>query len=615
MPRRVPLKDHHREQRLFVRRTLAALLFFLVLLLVLIGQMIHLQILSHDHYVTLSEDNRVRLAPIPPTRGLIYDRNGVVLAENLPAYRLVIVPEQVRSLDHTLAELARLIEISDNDLKRFHRLYNRKRRFEGVPLRFRLSEDEVARLAVNQHRLPGAQIEPYLSRHYPQGEHAVHAIGYVGRINARELAKLDATDYSGTSHIGKTGVERAYENLLHGHVGVMQQEVNAQGRALRVLERTPPQPGHDLWLTLDIELQIEAEAAFGDHSGSLVAIDPANGEVLAIVSRPGYDPNLFVNGISGKDYRKLREDPRRPLFDRALRGQYPPGSTLKPFIGLAGLEYGVTTPRSRVFCPGYFTLPNQKHRYRDWKKTGHGSMNLHDAIVQSCDVYYYDLALKLGIDRLHDYLARFGFGARTGIDLPGEQSGLLPSRQWKRAVRNQSWFPGETLIAGIGQGFNTATPLQLAAATAALANAGTRIRPHLVAATRFNGDAPRPRPVEALPPVEIRQPAHWHYMIEAMTDVVHGYRGTARRIGRGASYRMAGKTGTAQVFGIAQEEEYEEDKIARKLRDHALFIAFAPVDEPRIAVAVIVENGGSGGAVAAPIARRIMDRYLLDNPS
>lgn len=603
------------ESRLFMSRAVALLVMSGLMIAALVGRLIYLQILAHEHYTMLSEDNRIKILPEPPNRGLIYDRHGVLLAENLPAYRLEITPEQIRDMDDTLRRLGEIVELRDVDLERFEKLRRRSPNFRAVPLRFRLSDEEVARFAVNRHRFPGVDVEAGLSRHYPLGPLGVHALGYVGRIDERDLQAVDPTNYSGTSHIGKIGLERTFETELHGTVGYRQVETNAQGRVLRVLERTAPVPGTDLYLTLDSRLQAAAEAAFESYTGAAVAIEPATGAVLALVSLPTYDPNPFVNGIEVKDYRALQEDEAQPLFNRALRGQYPPGSTMKPFVGLGGLELNVVAEEGSTYCPGYYQLPGKSRRYRDWKRSGHGTMTLHDAIAQSCDVYFYDLALSMGIDRLHDYLAKFGFGAPTGIDIVGELGGLLPSRTWKQRARSQPWFPGETLITGIGQGFTLTTPLQLAEATATLANWGRRQRPHVVRALHrpgAEGLEPISYPLPA--PVPVENPGHWASVIQAMRAVVHGPRGTARRIGEDAGFEIAGKTGTAQVFGLKQEEEYDAEKLEFKLRDHALFIAFAPLEKPRIALAVIVEHGGGGSSVAAPIARKILDAYLLSTP-
>jgi penicillin-binding protein 2 len=608
---RVAIKDYLFESHLFVQRSVQALVFAALLIAILIGRLVYLQVLAHEHYITLSDDNRIKILPLPPNRGLIFDRNGIILADNLPSYRLEITPEQVDDMQATLDGLAQLVTIRDVDRKRFDKLLARTPAFKPVPLRFHLSDEEVARFAVDRHRYPGVDIVAGLSRHYPHGPLAVHALGYVGRIDERDLQQIDTSNYSGTTHIGKVGVEKTYEETLHGTVGFRQVETNAEGRVLRTLVRTAPQPGKNLYLTLDAELQHVAEQAFGDKNGAAIAIDPANGGILAFVSQPTYDPNLFVNGIDTETYKALRDDDNQPLFNRGLRGQYPPGSTLKPFVGLGGLEQGITTKHAHTYCPGFYQLPGKARRYRDWKRVGHGTVDLTSAIAQSCDVYFYDLALSMGIDRLHDYLAQFGFGTRTGVDISGELPGLLPSREWKRAMRSQPWFPGETLITGIGQGFVLTTPLQLASATATLSRYGQRMQAHIVASTQSSDDSEL-EPVLNDPvlyvPVEDRD--NWRAVIEAMHKVVQGRHGTARKVGKGATYAFAGKTGTAQVFGLKQEEKYDATKLEEKLRDHSLFIAFAPLEKPRIAVAVIVENGGSGSAVAAPIARTILDAYL-----
>ena len=608
---RVHLKDHLFETRLITNRAILLLVAGGLLLSILLLRLLYLQVVSHEHYTTLSEDNRVKLQPLPPNRGLIFDRNGILLAENLPSYRLEITPEQVDDMGATLGALEDIIEISDTDRSRFEKLLARKPRFEAVPLRFHLNDEEVARFSVNRHRFPGVDITAGLARHYPQGPHAVHALGYVGRIDEKALKILDSSNYRGTSHVGKNGIEKTYEELLHGKVGLQQVETTAQGRIIRVLNRTPPVSGSNLYLTIDSHLQKVAEAAFGDYSGSAIAIDPNNGDILAFVSLPTYDPNPFVNGIDYDAYAALRNNDKEPLFNRALRGQYPPGSTVKPFMGLAGLETGITSEHSKTYCPGFYMLPGKDRRYRDWKRTGHGTVDLNTAITQSCDVYFYDLAQSMGIDRIHDYLQHFGFGKAAGIDIQGELPGLLPSKEWKRSRRNQPWFPGETIITGIGQGFFLVTPIQLAVATAALANGGRMLQPHIVHAEQeAESDELLPHHSQVVETITIGEQQHWDMVINAMTDVVHGARGTARGIGKDSPYMIAGKTGTAQVFGLKQEEKYDAEAIAEKLRDHALFIAFAPIDDPKIAVAVIVENGGGGGSVAAPIARTILDAYL-----
>jgi penicillin-binding protein 2 len=614
MATRVALKDHLRESQLFSNRAVIALVAVVLMIVVIIARMVYLQVVGHEHFATLSHNNRVNIVPLPPTRGLIYDRRGVLLAQNLPAFSLELVPEQIHQLDEVIEELGEVIEIEEDDIARFHKLRKQKPTFESIPLRFHLTDDEVARFAINRHRFPGVDIAARLVRNYPLDKHLVHAVGYVGRINEEELQRLDPSDYRGTSYVGKIGIEKAYEDILHGKVGVQHLEVNATGRTLRVLQHTPPVPGKNLILTLDTRLQIVAEQALGDERGAIVAIEPRTGDVLAMVSTPSYDPNLFVLGIDQKSYTGLQQSADRPLFNRAVRGQYPPGSTIKPFVGLAGLEYEQISMENKVFCPGWYSLRGDSHRYRDWKRGGHGHTDLRAAIAESCDVFFYDLALNLGIDRINTFLGMFGFGQATGIDVTGELPALLPSREWKRRIHRQPWFPGETLITGIGQGFTLATPLQLASATAALANRGILMQPRTVKAIQD------PNTEEAIPlePVKLKtihfaNPDNWDYMMAAMTEVVHGRKGTARKIGEDSQYIIAGKTGTAQVFTIKQDEKYEADEIDKRLRDHALFIALAPVDNPQIAVAVIVENGGSGSGVAAPIARQVLDQYLLDN--
>lgn len=614
MAYREQLKDDYSEARLIQRRLIVAAIFVLVMMSMVLARLYVLQVVEHDHFSTLSNSNRVRLKALPPTRGLIYDRNGVVLADNLPAYRLEIVREEVEDLGATLLGLQEYVEISDFEIKKFEQASQRRRPFESVPLLLNLSDDEVARLAVNLHRFKGVEINARLTRNYPLGKHAVHALGYVGRIDERDLSRVDEASYAGSSHIGKLGLEKYYENDLHGEVGFQRVEVNAAGRTLRVLDEQPPIAGHNLHLTIDSALQQLAEDLFANERGSVVALDPTNGEILALVSMPSFDPNLFVNGISFKDYSALRDSSQRPLFNRALTGQYPPGSTTKPFFGLAGLEYSVIGHKQTVFCGGYYLLPNEERRYRDWKKEGHGKMNLDDAITQSCDVYFYDLSYSLGIDRMSEFMKQFGFGRKTDIDSTGEQPGLMPSREWKRQARGMPWFPGETLITGIGQGALLATPLQLASGTGALAMKGKRFRPHLVRSIEYPADHQELKIEPQLAgEYVLKKTLNWQHVIDAMVNVVHGLRGTAHRISRGALYKIAGKTGTAQVFGIAQDEEYDEENVAKRLRDHALFVGFAPADDPKIALSVIVENGGHGSSTAAPIARQMMDAYLLSH--
>lgn len=606
-------RDRAYESRLFIRRSLLAFLLVLVGSVILIGRLVQLQVFNHQYFTTLSENNRVSLQPLPPTRGLIFDRNGVLLAENLPSHRLEIIPERVRDMDALLQRLSTYIEVSESDKNRFRRLAKRSSRYVGSPLKFGLSAAEVARLAVDLHRMPGVHIKADLTRRYPLGAVAGHILGYVGRIDERDLKIINTSQYKGTSHIGKTGIEKTYETELHGQVGYQQVETNALGRVLRVASKTLPVPGKNLYLSFDIHYQRTIEQALGDYNGAIVALDPRNGAVLGMVSQPGYDPNPFVNGIDHASYNALNNSPDRPLFNRALYGMYPPGSTIKPMMALAGLDSHTFSRRTSIYCPGYFKLPNHKRRFRDWKRTGHGHVSLNTAIVQSCDVYFYQLALDMGIDRMHKHLSHFGFGAKTGIDLYGERSGVLPSQEWKRKSYNQPWYAGETIIAGIGQGYMLTTPLQLAHATAIIAMQGQRFAPYMVQALQEQGSlAIQERPAAALAAVPMKEPMNWEVVAQSMINVVHSKRGTARRIAINLPYTIAGKTGTAQVFSLGEEEEYDASQLAKKLHDHALFVAFAPADRPTIAVAVIVEHGGGGGSVAAPIARQVMDAYLLD---
>lgn len=604
-------RDHITEARLFNWRIIIAVMFVFLLLLLLVLRLGKLQLLDHTHFITKSTDNRVRVEPIPPTRGLIYDRNGILLAQNLPAHSLEITPELIKDLNKTINELGKVIEISEGNIERFKHLRKQQRRFDSIPIRVNLTEEEIATFAVNRHRFPGVEIKAKLLRIYPLGKETAHVLGYVGRINQKELKDMDASNYLGSTHVGKSGIEKYYEKLLHGTVGSRRVEVNALGRTLRVLDSQQPKPGKNLYLSLDIKLQEEAIKAMGEENGAVVAIDPSDGSILALVSNPSFDPNLFVNGISSKDYNTLQNSPDNPLFNRALRGRYPPGSTTKPLVGLAGLELKRTNKSREVFCRGHFQLPNSKHKYRDWKKSGHGHTNIRKAIVESCDVYFYDLANRLGIDNIHGYLSKFGFGQNPEVDISGAISGLLPSSEWKLRTKGEQWYTGETLIVGIGQGYFLATPLELASSTATLAAKGKHYAPRILQAIQ---PSEREDPQPVLPakkqPIPITNINNWNHIIDAMTKVIDAPRGTAKVI-RTDKYKIAGKTGTAQVFSIKQDEIYDEEKIEKKLRDHALFISFAPANNPKIAVAVIVENGGSGSSVAAPIAKRLMDIYLL----
>lgn len=611
---RTLIKDLYMEVRMFNIRAIVAAMVSIILISMLLVRLFQLQIIEHAHFDTLSDNNRVRLMSSAPNRGLIYDRHGMVIAENRPTFSLDITPEEVDDIELMLEELGKLISIRESDIKQFKKALKKHKPFQGIPLRTNLNENEVAVLAVNRHRFPGVDFKTKLTRFYPMGSSAVHVLGYVGRIDEKELQNVDASQYSGSSPIGKVGIERYYEKELHGKVGFKKVEVNVQGRVLRVLEETPPVPGKDLILSIDAQLQAVAEKAMGEHSGALVAIEPDTGEVLALVSMPIYDPNLFVHGISIKAYRALQKSGERPQFNRALSGQYPPGSIMKPFIGLGGLDSGDIGQHEEIFCEGFFMLPNEERKYRDWKKTGHLDTSLKKALAESCDVYFYQLAYRMGIDQIFSFLNMFGFGKRTAIDTTGERPGLLPSREWKKREKKTIWYPGETVITGIGQGYMLATPLQMASATAALAKHGIRKQPHLLRALRDNqsGETLTIQVAEQKP-VTIKSKRQWGVVIAGMKEVVHGLTGTARSIGYDLTYKMAGKTGTAQVFGIAQDAEYDEENLAKKLRDHALFTAFAPIKNPKIAVAVIVENGGSGGRVAAPIAKQVINHYMLNN--
>ncbi|MEW6039706.1 MAG: penicillin-binding protein 2 [Pseudomonadota bacterium] len=594
-----------------VRVFQARIVFSVVLLLLAVGalvaRLVYLQIVGHAHYATLSQDNRVKIAPLPPTRGIVYDRNGEVLADNVPSYSLELVPERIEDLDATIAELQALLGLSDEDVRRFRKLKAQHKSFESIPLKMRMDEEQIARFAVKQPFFPGVQIAVRMIRTYPYGELTAHAVGYVSRISEADLKTLDPSLYSGTYHIGKSGIEKTYESLLHGRTGHQELETNVQGRSIGVLNTVPPVPGADLRLSLDIALQRAATDALGEYNGAVVALEPATGRVLAFVSKPSFDPNPFVYGIPKADYDRLQASPERPLYNRALRGGYPPGSTVKPFEGLAGLEVGDIPADRRVSCPGYFQLPNSSHQYRDWRKGGHGAVDLKSAITQSCDVYFYKLALSVGIDKLSEFMGRFGFGKRTGVDIPGELPGVYPSKEWKKKHSKYPWFPGETVITGIGQGYVLVTPVQLARATAILANRGRVVTPRLLDAAQGGaGAAVRESGGDDL----AIAPEHWDTVIQAMIDVVHSARGTAKSIAAGLSYHVAGKTGTAQVFSVGQGQKYRESEVSKEMRDHALFIAFAPAEQPRIAVAVLAEHGGHGGSVAAPVARAVMERYL-----
>ena len=614
MKRRVELKNTQREIYHFRLRLALSLGFVLVMLLTLLARFVYLQVVKHSHYQTLAENNRISVVPIVPNRGLILDRNGVVLAHNYSGYTLEITPGKVGNLEATIDQLAQIVEIQPKDRKRFKKLLMESHDFESLPIRNRLTDEEAARFAVQRYRFAGVEIKARLFRDYPYRERTSHLIGYIGRINESDIQQFEedesTANYRGSDYIGKTGIEQSYENELHGTTGIEQVEVDAGGRGVRVLSRTPPVSGNNLMLTLDARLQEIAEQAFGDYRGALVAIDPDSGEILAFVSRPGYDPNLFIDGIDEQRWGELNNSPDVPLNNRALRGQYPLGSTIKPFMALAGLHYGKRSPGHTISDPGYYTLPGSSHQYRDWKKGGHGSVDLFKSIVVSCDTYYYGLATELGIDNMHAFLSQFGFGKKTGVDLEGEASGLLPSQEWKQRRHQQKWYAGDTVSAGIGQGYDLVTPMQLAYATAILAKDGVGYRPHFVRQVQRIGSNETPAP-EVKPEFALSlNPEHVALVKRAMVAVMQPG-GTAAQAGAGTPYSFAGKTGTAQVIGIKQGEQYIESQVQERYRDHAWFIAFAPADKPKIALVVLAENGGHGGSTAAPIARKVLDYYLL----
>lgn len=615
------LKDHTWESRIFFQRIVVGFGVMVVLTLFLVARFFYLQIVQHDVYATLSDNNRIQVQPLPPVRGLIYDRNGELIADNAPSFNLTVTPERVADLDETLARLDQILPLSEEDRERFdRRLKRRQRPFESVPLLYQLEHAEIAQFSVHRHQLPGVQVEARLVRHYPKGELMVHAVGSVRRINDQDIRRIDPVAYSGTDHIGKIGVEKFYESSLLGEVGYQQVETDARGKIMKVMHSTLPRPGVNLTLHVDSSLQQAASDALGDRRGTVVAIEPETGGILAMVSKPGYDPNLFVTGIDYKTYAALRDSIDVPLFNRAIQGQYEPGSTIKPIIGLAGLVTGMTSTGYQIEDPGWYQLKDNERLYRDWNwKTtnsgGHGLVNLEKAIYRSCNVYFYELAVKMGIDRMDDYLALFGFGVNTALDLPEAKNGLLPSREWKQEARGLPWYPGDTVNIGIGQGDMLVTPLQLATAVSVIANRGKWVAPRML---KSGSDLMLQADATVMNDIDLVPKHVWEHIIGAMEKVVHrgnqvwGENGTAwAYIGQDIPYRMAGKSGTAQVVGIRQGEEYDEQELDERQRKHAWFVAFAPVDKPQIALAVLVENGGGGSEMAAPVARAIIDHHLL----
>ncbi|MFI9651453.1 penicillin-binding protein 2 [Guyparkeria halopsychrophila] len=595
------LHDHGRARRVFRLRILFAALISLVVVLTLLGRAAWLQIAQHEHYLIKAEQNRTRVVVVAPERGRIFDARGEVVADNVATYQVQITPEHSQDVAAELAMLADVLGLDAHAVEALEERIRVSRRFDPVLVKADLDEVERARIARLKPWLSGTEIVSSLKRVYPYRALLAHVVGYVGRINAEDVKRLDPDAYQGTQYIGKTGIERQYEDRLHGEPGYRMVEVDALGREVKVLDTQRPVPGKDIALTVDVGLQGVAAAALGEYAGAIVAQDPRDGAIRAMVSRPSFDPNLFVDGISHKAYRELLEDPDRPLYNRATRATYPPGSTIKPVMGLAGMEYGLIDPEERFFAGPHYQIPGNTHRYRDWRKWGHGWVDFEESVFRSVDVYYYDLAYRMGIDRMHAFLTEFGIGQKTGIDLPGESAGLMPSRDWKQRVKQQVWFPGETVIAGIGQGYMLSTILQLADMTSILATSGVRHVPWLVAADR----QPQPR-------LELSSDDYWQRARGAMRAVVGHDRGTAHKIE--APYPIAGKTGTAQVFSVGQDEEYDAEELAHRLHDHALFVGFAPYDDPKLSVAVLAEHGGSGSGTAAPIARQVMDFWFGVEP-
>jgi penicillin-binding protein 2 len=613
MRRRTPLKNYLQEIQLVTQRSIVALVAMIILVLLLIVRLGYLQLGQHALYTTLSQKNSLDLIPIEPTRGLIFDRNGVLLAENLPVFSLDIIPYKVDNLPKALSEIAKIIPLNDTDIMQFQKQLKQHRRFDEIPLKLKLSEEEVAKFAENMYQFPGFLIKARLIRHYPFNTSLSHVLGYIGRINVEELEDIDPTNYSATNYIGKQGIEKYYEDELHGTVGYEQVENDASGEPIRVLNQITPVPGKNLYLTLDSKLQIAAESALQGHRGAIVAIQPNTGQVLAMVSEPNYDPNVFVAGISTQDYQTLQNSPDKPLFNRALRGLYPPASTVKPYVALEGLDSGVTSPDFTIFDPGWYKLKNSEHLFHDWRFHGHGTVNLNKAIVSSCDTYFYDLSTRLGIQRIDRVLNAFGFGEQSGIDLDDELPGVVASPSWKRQAKGLPWYPGDTLISAIGQGYMQATPLQLAVAVAAMANQGRRMTPYLVYGEQLPGKAFHREQPTIANKVDLDL-KNWKIIVNAMQMVATSPEGTGKLHFHDAPYAVAMKTGTAQVFKKkryeAEDEFSNQDNLPERLRNHSLLIAFAPADNPKIAIAVVVENS----KLAATVAREVLDYYLVGPP-
>ncbi|AVQ88481.1 penicillin-binding protein 2 [Plesiomonas shigelloides] len=611
---RTHFRDHSSESALFFRRAIVAFIGILLLSGVLVANLYHLQVQNYEDYQTRSNDNRIKLLPIPPSRGLIYDRNGILLAENRTVFQLEMVPEKVDSVDKTLAALRPIVGLTDEDIANFRKERKRSRRFSSIPIKTPLNEEQVARFAINQYLFPGVEVKGYLKRYYPYGEALTHVIGYVAKINDKDVERLDKegrlANYAGTHDIGKLGIEKYYENILHGQVGSEEVEVNNRGKVIRKLREQPATAGQNITLSLDLELQQYIERILGKRRGAVVVMDPRDGSILAMVSSPSYDPNLFVNGIPSKTYSALLNDPDRPLINRTTQGTYPPASTVKPLITVAALESGAITTKTTLFDPGWWKLPGSEKRYRDWKKWGHGQLNITKAIEESADTYFYQVAYDMGIDRLSEWMKKFGFGQYTGVDISEERSGVMPSREWKMARYRKPWYQGDTIPVGIGQGYWTATPLQLAKAMTILINDGEVKPPHLLKSIQGNGITMN-YPEENLPSIGVKDSGYWEIAKDGMYGVNNRPNGTARRSFAGTPYKSAGKSGTAQVFSLAPNQTYDAKKLANYLHDHAWFTGFAPYDNPQVVVSILLENAGGGSTNGAPIARKIFDHILL----
>ncbi|MBY7856086.1 penicillin-binding protein 2 [Vibrio fluvialis] len=619
--KRSPIRDYLAEARLFRNRAVVSFVGIVLMMGILVANLYNIQVNQYQDYKTRSNDNRIKVVPIAPNRGLIYDRNGVLLAENRPVFSLEIIPEKVKNMDETIARLQQILTITPEQIAAFEKERRQTRRFNSVPLLTQLTEEEVAKFSVQQYKYPGVSVSANLKRYYPYGEVLTHVIGYVSRINDRDIERLvregKEANYQATRDIGKLGIERYYEDLLHGEAGYQEVEVNSRGRVIRTLKYVPPTPGKDIVLNLDIKLQLYVHSLFNGRRGSAVVLDPKDNGVLAMVSSPSYDPNAFVHGISGKEYSELLNDKDRPLVNRTTLGIYPPGSTVKPFIAVSALEEGVITPNTTRNDPGYWRIPNSKTRpFRDWLRWGHGKVDIIKALEESVDTFFYQIAYDMGIDRLSDWMMKFGFGDYTGIDITEESKANMPTRDWKMARHRTPWYQGDTIPVGIGQGYWTATPMQLAKATSVLVHHGKVIAPHLLRSTINNGEefsTQKETEYVTYPPITGVPNKYWNMAIEGMYLVNHGKRGTARRAFQGLQYKSAGKSGTAQVFGLAEGQEYNADELAEHLRDHALFTGFAPVDDPKVIVTIVLENAGGGSSNGAPVVRQIFDRVILGN--